>query len=66
MRAKSSKQRCPALCILWIRTDVTRYVKARSHWNFQIKTLKKSTISRSRGRSVFFPFQKKKFANKIE
>ena len=60
MRAKSSKQRCPALCI--IRIDVARYVKARSHINFQFKTLEKYKIRRS----VFAPFQKKNFANKID
>ena len=45
---------------LTIRIDATRYVKARSHPNFQFKTLEKYKISRSRSRSVFFPFQKKK------
>ena len=45
---------------LTIRIDVTRYAKARSLINFQIKTLEKYTTSQSRGRSVFFPFQKKK------
>ena len=57
---------CASYCFLLrnqfltILIDVTRYVKARSHINFQIKTLEKYKISRSRGRSVFFPFQKKK------
>ena len=52
---------------LTIRIDVTRYVKARSHINFQIKTLEKYQISGIWGRTVFFHFQKKTiFANKIE
>ena len=45
---------------LTIRIDVTPYVKARTHINFQIKTLEKYQISRSRDRTVFFPFQKNK------
>ena len=52
--------RPPGPQFLTIRIDVTRYVKARSHINFQIKTLQKYKISQSRGRSVFFLFQKKK------
>ena len=45
---------------LTIRIVVNGYAKARSHINFQIKTLEKYKTSQSRSRSVFFPFQKKK------
>ena len=45
---------------LTIRIDATYYVKARSDINFQIKTLEKYKISRSRTRSVFFLFREKK------
>ena len=44
---------------LTVGIAVTRYVKARTHINFQIKTLEKYQISRSRDRTVFFPYQKK-------
>ena len=39
--------------------DVIRFIKARSRINFQIKTLEKYQISRSRGRTVFFSFLEK-------